>query len=114
MFNTNIHLFAAPKKKDENTPTAPVKRGPGRPPGSNNKNPSVKNGSGNLTNNGTNNGNNGTNNGGSEPPEKRSKVDQGGKQEAVTPLTSLQVDIFQYLCNFQLCQDRDDDNDDKY
>jgi len=79
---TNIHFFAGPKKKDENTPTAPVKRGPGRPPGSNNKNPSAKNG---TTTTGSNN-----NNGNSEPPEKRSKVDQNGKQEAVTPLTSLQ------------------------
>jgi len=59
-----------------------VKRGPGRPPGSNNKNPSVKNGSSNLTPT--------PNNGSSEPPEKRSKIDPGGKQEAVTPLTSLQ------------------------
>merc|ERR1719192_1217549 len=78
--------ISAPKKKDEHTPTAPVKRGPGRPPGSNNKNPSSKNnsttGNNNTTNNNTNN---------SEPPEKRSKVDvQSGKQEAVTPLTSLQ------------------------
>merc|ERR1719458_1246309 len=73
--------LSGPKKKDENTPTAPVKRGPGRPPGSNNKNPSVKNG----TTTGSNN-----NNGNSETPEKRSKVDQSGKQEAVTPLTSLQ------------------------
>ena len=80
-------MLAAPKKKDENTPTAPVKRGPGRPPGSNNKNPSSKNnsttGNNNTTNNNTNN---------SEPPEKRCKVDvQSGKQEPVTPLTSLQV-----------------------
>merc|ERR1719264_2187630 len=55
--------LSGPKKKDENTPTAPVKRGPGRPPGSNNKNPSVKNGSTTTPNN-----NNGSNN---EPPEKR-------------------------------------------
>ena len=85
---TNIHFFAGPKKKDENTPTAPVKRGPGRPPGSNNKNPSAKNG----TTTGSNN-----NNGSSEPPEKRSKVDQNGKQEAVTPLTSLQVNIIKIV-----------------
>merc|ERR1719362_1400898 len=65
--------LSAPKKKDENTPTAPVKRGPGRPPGSNNKNPSAKNGMTTGSNN---------NNGNSEPPEKRSKVDQNGKQEA--------------------------------
>merc|ERR1712038_288794 len=78
--------LSAPKKKDENTPTAPVKRGPGRPPGSNNKNPSSKN---NATTGNNNSTNNNTNN--SEPPEKRSKVDvQSGKQEAVTPLTSLQ------------------------
>jgi len=78
--------LSAPKKKDENTPTPPVKRGPGRPPGSNNKNPSSKNNSTTGNNNSTNNN---TNN--SEPPEKRSKVDvQSGKQEAVTPLTSLQ------------------------
>ena len=86
---TNIHFFAGPKKKDENTPTAPVKRGPGRPPGSNNKNPSAKNG---TTTTGSNN-----NNGNSEPPEKRSKVDQNGKQEAVTPLTSLQVNIIKIV-----------------
>ena len=85
IFNTNIHFFAAPKKKDENPPTPPVKRGPGRPPGSNNKNPSVKNGSTTTPNN-----NNGSSN---EPPEKRSKVDPGSKQDAVTPLTSLQVNI---------------------
>ena len=87
---TNIKLLAAPKKKDENTPTPPVKRGPGtgRPPGSNNKNPSTKNG----TTTGSNN-----NNGSSEPPEKRSKVDQSGKQEAVTPLTSLQVNIMKIV-----------------
>ena len=84
---TNIHFFPAPKKKDENGPTPVVKRGPGRPPGSNNKNPSSKNNSTTGNNNSTNNN---TNN--SEPPEKRSKVDvQSGKQEAVTPLTSLQV-----------------------
>jgi len=74
--------LSAPKKKDENGPTPVVKRGPGRPPGSNNKNPSVKN---NLTTTPSNNGSS------SEPPEKRSKVEQGGnKQELVTPLTSLQ------------------------
>ena len=87
--STNIKLLAAPKKKDENTPTLPVKRGPGRPPGSNNKNPSSKN---NATTGNNNSTNNNTNN--SEPPEKRSKVDlQSGKQEAVTPLTSLQVKL---------------------
>merc|ERR1719234_1774809 len=79
--------LSAPKKKDENTPTGPVKRGPGRPPGSNNKNPSVKNGSTTTTTTGPNNNNGSSNN---EPPEKRSKVDPGSKQEAITPLTSLQ------------------------